>query len=78
MTPEGIAILTATVALFSALLGWLFKRLNTLENRVYGSELYIRRLWLWSRRLMDLYYRHREPGAPDPTPLPQDARYDDD
>ena len=78
MTPQGITILTTTVALFGALLGWLFKRLNTLENRVTGSELYIRRLWLWSRRLMDMYYRHRKPGSPDPDPLPHDGRYDDD
>ena len=78
MTPQGITILTTTVALFGALLGWLFKRLNGLENRVRRSEEYNRRMWMWARRHVDMYYRHRKPGSPDPDPLPHDGRNDDD
>jgi len=56
----------------------MFKRLHSLEGRVRESERYNRGLWLWARRLMDMYYRHRVPDSPDPDPLPVDDRDSDE
>ena len=78
MTPQGITLLTAAITFFGILAGWMLKRLNSLETRVRKSEQYNRRMWMWARRHVDLYYRHRVPGAPDPDPLPHDDRNDDE
>ena len=78
MTSEGITVLAAAITFFGALVGWMFKRLHSLEGRVRESERYNRGLWLWARRLMDMYYRHRVPDSPDPDPLPVDDRDSDE
>lgn len=70
------------IVAMGGLIGYLFKRLTDLENRVVAaedkvkaSESYTRKLWLWAKVVIDLYYRHRTPGAPEPPPIPDE---DDD
>lgn len=77
------AVLTfagVVVAALGALVGVLFKRLSDLEARVRlaeskvkASESYTRRLWLWAKFVIDLYYRHRVDGAPEPPPIPEET-----
>lgn len=76
------AVLTfagVVVASLGALIGYLFKRLSDLESRVQqaeakvkASEAYTRQLWLWAKYVIDLYYRHRVDGAPEPPPIPEE------
>ncbi len=41
------------------------------EKRATATDDYNRRMWLWARRHVDLYYRWRRDGAPDPEPIPE-------
>jgi hypothetical protein len=59
------------VGVFGTLIGVLFNRVSHLENRVENAEDYAKKLWIWARALLDLYYRHRGPNAPEPNPLPE-------
>lgn len=66
------AILTALTALCVAgltLLGVLYGQLLVRVNQLDDQN---RALWHYTRRLLDLYYRHRRLDAPDPPPLPDD------
>lgn len=47
-------------------------RVEKLEGDLRIEREYNRRLWDYCRRLLDLYYRHRTPGSPDPDPLPRE------
>lgn len=58
-------VITALLTVLSVVVAQLYKRVADLED-------YNRRLWGHTRYLLDLYYRHRQPGAPDPAPLPDD------
>lgn len=59
------AICVAGVGLLGVLYGQLMTRVTTLEETN-------RSLWSYTRRILDLYYRHRRVGAPDPPDLPTD------
>ncbi|MBK7823378.1 MAG: hypothetical protein IPJ61_20545 [Tessaracoccus sp.] len=48
--------------------------LKDVRERVAELETREQRLWAWARRHLDLYYRYRQPGAPDPEPLPDDKQ----
>ncbi len=65
-------IVAALVALFGVIYGHLSHRIDRLENQLYAERAYSREMWSYTRRLLDLYYRHRQPGAPDPGPLPEE------
>ena len=65
-------ILGALLALFGVLLGQLYARISRLEGKITSAEQYNRRLWMWARAHIDLYYRHRSEGAPDPLPIPSE------
>lgn len=56
-------LLVAGLSLLGVIVAQLARRLDRLERDN-------RALWAYCRRLLDLYYRHRQPGAPDPDPLP--------
>lgn len=68
----GAVIVGAVVTFFGVLYGHLSARLSTLEDDLASSRSYNREMWMYCRRLLDLYYRHRQPGAPDPDPLPDE------
>lgn len=68
----GAVILAAFVALVGVLYGHLSARIGSLERKLEAADSYNRRLWSWSRRTQDLYYRHRTPGAPELDPLPDE------
>jgi hypothetical protein len=63
-------VIAAALSLIGILLGHQAARIDALERRQDRSDAYLRRLWLWARRTVDLYYRHRVEGAPDPDPIP--------
>ena len=48
--------------------------MKDLRNRMIEVESFNHDLWRYCRNLMDLYYRNRQPDAPDPEPLPVDPR----
>lgn len=60
-----LVVVGAIVTALVVLVGHLYVRMGRLERSN-------RKLWAWSRALLDLYYRHRAPGSPDPAPLPDD------
>lgn len=68
--------MTELLAAAGGVIGVLLTALSVvvvqLYRRVSGLEDYQRRLWGYTRYLLDLYYRHRRDGAPDPDPLPDD------
>lgn len=60
-----LAVVGAIVTALVVLVGNLYVRLARLERSN-------RTLWAWSRAVLDLYYRYRTDGSPDPPPLPND------
>lgn len=68
----GAVIVGAVVAFFGVLYGHLAHRLENIEDDLHHAQVYNREMWAYCRRLLDLYYRHRAPGAPDPDPLPDE------
>ena len=54
------------------LVAQLYARVQHLEAKVEQGQSYNRDLWAYCRRLLDLYYRHRRDGSPDPDPLPDE------
>lgn len=71
--PAVATVAVGALALIGTLAGVVMHRLTTLERRVAQAESYNRRLWAWARRHLDLYYRHRTPGSPDPEPIPEEG-----
>lgn len=72
MTPALATVVGAVLILVGTLATIVAHRLSELEKRIVKAESYNRRLWLWSRAHLDLYYRWRRDGAPDPDPLPEE------
>ena len=68
----GAAIIAAGLALIGVLVAQLYARVQHLEAKVEQGQSYNRDLWAYCRRLLDLYYRHRRDGSPDPDPLPDE------
>ena len=65
-------VVVAVVSAGGVALGHVYKRLSDMEAEVKDVKAQNRKLWLWARKHVDLYYRHRMAGAPDPEPLPDD------
>lgn len=65
-------VVAALLGLIGVLVGQLYARISKLETSVRTGQDYNRRLWLWARQHLDLYYRHRRDGAPDPAPIPSE------
>lgn len=64
-------ILTALLSVFGVMIGQLYARVARLEGEVKDERDYTWQLWQWARAHIDLYYRHRKTGAPDPHPIPE-------
>lgn len=73
----GAVIIAAVVALFGVLYGHLSSRIGALEDNLEDERSYNRRLWSYCRYLIDLYYRHRGPGAPELDPMPDEHQKED-
>jgi hypothetical protein len=65
-------VLAALLAIVGIVIGQMWARLSALEERVEKSAAYNRRLWEWARKHIDLYYRYRRDGSPEPDPIPED------
>lgn len=65
-------VVVAVITAGGVALGHVYKRLSDVEAEVKSVKAQNRKLWLWARKHVDLYYRHRLEGAPDPDPLPDD------
>lgn len=66
------AIIIAGIGLSGALIGNLYSRLSGLEGELKSARTYNILLWEWARKHIDLYYRYRQEGAPDPDPMPKE------
>ena len=66
------AIVVAAIAAGVGALGHVYRRLDEVEAELVRVHKQNRELWAWARKLLDLYYRHRGPGAPDPDPMPKE------
>lgn len=64
------SVIVAVIAAGGVAIGHLWGRVHQLEDEVRRAREQNRGLWAYCRRLLDLYYRHRTPGSPDPEPLP--------
>lgn len=63
-------ILATSITLIGVLSFHVLTRVHKLEEEVEEAQDYNHRLWWYCRRLLDMYYRHRSPGSPDPDPIP--------
>lgn len=61
----------ALIGLLGALSLHVLTRIHRLEDELDQARNYNRQLWRYCRGLLDLYYRHRTPGSPDPDPVPE-------
>lgn len=77
MTDGWIALVVAIVAASGAWVTTRFGRVAKLERRIDALERRERMLWMHTRHVMDMYYRHREPGAPDLPEMPEGVFGDD-
>lgn len=68
----GAGVTVAVLGVFTALFAQLFGRVHHLEEDVRRSQAHSRELWAYCRGIIDLYYRWRREGAPDPGPLPDE------
>lgn len=50
----------------------LYLRMGRVEAELSKAQTAHRNLWAYCRALIDLYYRHRKDGSPDPGPLPEE------
>ena len=66
------AIIVAGITVTGALLGHFYSRLHGLEESLKSARAYNLLLWEWARKQVDLYYRYRQEGAPDPDPIPKE------
>ena len=62
----------ALIGLLSALSLHVLTRIHRLEDELEQARYYNRRLWQYCRHILDLYYRHRRDGSPDPAPIPEE------
>lgn len=67
-----IAVTASGLGLLGIISGHILTRVRSLEDDLAAARSYNRELWAYCRRLIDLYYRHRAAGAPDPDPLPEE------
>lgn len=65
-------IIVAGISLTGVLLGHFYTRLHGLEESLKSARAYNFLLWEWARKQVDLYYRFRREGAPDPDPIPKE------
>ena len=63
-------IAAAAITLIGVLSLHVLTRVHKLEEEIEEAQDYNHRLWWYCRRLLDLYYRHRRDGSPDPDPIP--------
>ena len=67
---ETTPILIFASALITALLAGLTATTSHLYRRVDALEIHNRKLWAYTRAVLDLYYRHKADDAPPPPPFP--------
>lgn len=65
------ALIVALLGLFGVMIGHLYGRVGRLEGEVKSERDYSNALWAYTRYLLDLYFKHRQDGAPDPREIPE-------
>ena len=65
-------IVTAVSTVFGIILKIMSERIGEIEEESERVMGYNRRLWNWAREHLDLYYRYRKEGAPNPAPIPHE------
>ena len=65
-------IVTAVSTVFGIILKIMSDRIGEIEEESERVMGYNRRLWNWAREHLDLYYRYRKEGAPNPVPIPHE------
>ena len=61
----------ASITVLGVLIGHTLHRVRQLEDSLEEERAYTRKLWWYTRGLLDQYYRWRRDGAPDPDQLPE-------
>lgn len=64
------SIIVALMTVGGVVLGNIASRLRAVESDLKKERAYNRIVWFWARALLDLYYKWRIEGAPEPPPLP--------
>ena len=65
-------IVTAVSTVFGIILKIMSDRIGEIEEESERVMGYNRRLWNWAREHLDLYYRYRKEGSPNPVPIPHE------
>lgn len=63
-------VATAVLAALGTLIATQAKRITEVEVRIDEAEEYNDEMWEWGREQLDMYYRYRKDGAPNPKPIP--------
>ena len=75
-----LSLLISAVGVFVSGFGaWttiLFNRIRSVERKLSQTQTYNRRLWEWSVRHLELYYRWRMDGSPEPDKIPNELDVD--
>lgn len=64
-----IALAVGVLGVMGTLLAQTMTRVSRLEGEIKIANSQINRLWLYCRGLIDLYYRYRRDGSPEPPPM---------
>lgn len=65
-------LLAACATAGAVIIGHFYSRLNAIEDELKKAQHYNRKMWTWAREHIELYYKYRQEGAPDPKPIPEE------
>ena len=65
-------VIAAALTAFGAILSVQARRIDELERRTMIAQQYNKKLWMYCRALIDMYYKHRRADSPPPPPLPEE------
>ena len=66
------AILVGVLSVGGVALSNISGRLDNVEEDLRRSRNYNHKLWAYCRKHLDMYYKWRKDGAPDPEPIPEE------
>ena len=64
-------VITAVFSVLGVLISVQASRISQIEREVEDLDAYNDEMWEWCREQLDMYYRYRKDGAPNPKPIPK-------
>lgn len=67
------SVFVGALAVGGVVFGNISSRLRAVEDDLSKERQYNRALWLWAKSVLDLYYKTRPAGSPEPPPMPKES-----